>query len=64
MLKYDNLSLDEFKELQNLYDSIETLETLFHNSNSNGGVVEWDEFVQVVENVINNYNILKYEEEE
>ena len=59
MLKYDNLSLDEFKELQNLYDSIETLEMLFHNSNSNGGVVEWDEFVQVVENVVNNYNTLK-----
>ena len=59
MLKYDNLSLDEFKELQNLYDSIEALDMLFHNSNSNGGVVEWDEFVQVVENVVNNYNTLK-----
>lgn len=54
--------IKEFKDIQKLYNSIEDLEMLFHNSNSNGGVIEWDEFSTVVKNVIDKYNDLKKEE--
>ena len=48
----------EFKDFKRLYNSIEDLEVMFHNTNSNGGHIDWDEFGHAVKNVIDLYNDL------